>query len=185
MNYDNILQWANNISKGDELAIDLAHYSIEKFITHPRYEEIINRDIEDPKHGHCRGFILAIMRNSWFGKKSEFSRTYKLHRADIGSRKRYIEEDKFEELLQEGDIAYNYEQDFIIEAIQGIIEEMLIDNKKLWFSGKLFQMWLENPNYSELSRITEIPRTSISAAVEEAKQHIKEELKNRGFNYDF
>ncbi len=35
-NYDNIIQWAKNISKNDHLADELAHYSIEKFMTHKR-----------------------------------------------------------------------------------------------------------------------------------------------------
>ena len=69
-NYDNIIKWAKNIAKNDELSLELAHYAIDKFITHKRYEEITDRHDADPKYGHCRGFLLAIMRNSWVGSKS-------------------------------------------------------------------------------------------------------------------
>jgi len=184
-NYTNILQWTKNITKSDELSGDLAHYAIETFMTHRKYNEIMDKDTLDPEYGHARGFILAIIRNSWYGKKSEFTRYYKAHRADIGQRKRNISDDDFNNRLESRSThEYDYEQDFIIEAIEGIIEEMAIDTKKMWFSAKLFQMWLETPNYSKLARELDIPRTSISSAVEEAKEYIRQELKNRGINYD-
>ena len=184
-NYANIVQWAKNMTKSDELSEDLAHYAIETFMTHKRYEEILDKDKLDPDYGHCRGFILAIMRNSWYGKKSEFSRTYKLHRADIGHRKRNLTEEDFAaKIEQQPKHEYDREKDFIIEAIEGILEEMTIDTKDLWYKAKLFKLYLQTPNFSKISRDTGIPRTSISNAVEEAKEYIKQELKNRGFNYD-
>jgi len=170
-NYNNIIQWANNISKGDPLAEELAHYSIEQFMTHKRYGELIKSD------GDARGFILAIMRNSWYGAKSEFTRVHKAHRADIGKRKRVVEDTKMESLLI--DEEYDHELDRLIEAIEGLLEEMELDQNKLWYCARLFKMWLETPNFSELSRRTDIPRTSISNAVDEAKHYILQELKKR------
>jgi len=184
-NYTNILQWASNITKSDELSDDLAHYAIEQFLTHHRYEEITAKDLLDPSYGHCRGFILAIMRNSWYGKKSEFTRYYKVHRADIGQRKRNITDEDFEARANnQPKIEYDYNKDYIIEAIEGILEEMTIDTKDLWYKAKLFKLWLQTPNFSKLARETGIPRTSISNAVEEAKEYIKQELKNRNIDYD-
>ena len=184
-NYANIVQWAKNITKSDELSEDLAHYAIETFMTHRRYEEILDKEVADPNFGHARGFILAIMRNSWYGKKSEFSRTYKLHRADIGHRKRNLSDDDFAAQIEnQPKHEYDLEKDFIIEAIEGILEEMSIDTKDLWYKAKLFKLYLQTPNFSKLSRETGIPRTSISNAVEEAKQYIIQELKNRNIDYD-
>ena len=184
-NYDNIIQWAKNMTKGDNLSEELAHYAIEQFITHKRYEEINNKHEEDPNFGHCRGFILAIMRNSWYGKKSEFSRYHKAHRADVGHRKRNVSDTKFAELLENKETTdYDYETDYIIEAIHGVLEEMSIDTKDLWYKAKLFQMWMVNPNFSALSRETGIPRTSISNAIQEAKDHIKYQLNQRGITYE-
>ena len=174
------MTWANNIAKGDQLAEELGHYAIEQFMTHPRYQEICLRDAAEPKYGHCRGFILAIMRNSWWGKKSEFSRIHKSHRTDIGYRKRDISETRLDALLLKDDIAYDYDTDRLLDAIEGLLEEMELDYKgKLWFNARLFQMYLECQNFSELSRKTDIPRTSISNAVEEAKEYILNELKER------
>jgi len=181
-NYEEIMSWAKNISKGDELAEELCHYAIETFMNHKRYNEICQREREEPNSGHCRGFILAIMRNSWIGQKSQFTRYHKAHRADLGHRKRTVTQDKFNSLLEGLEVdEYNYEEDFLIEAIEGLLEEMNLDtNGKLWYNARLFQMWIECQNYSELSRRTDIPRTSISNAVEEAKHYIVNELKNRG-----
>lgn len=74
---------------------------------------------------------------------------------------------------------YDHWVDFTTEAILGILEEMKLENKDRWYEATLFEMWLDNPNYSQLSRKTQIPRTSISQAVNDCKEYIKEELKNR------
>lgn len=179
-NYDNIIEWSKNITKSDELSEELAHYSLEKLLTHPKRDELEARHNADPDYGHLRGFLLAIMRNSWYGKKSEFSRIHKAHRADIGHRKRVITDDHMTRLLDTPEELYDHEKDRISEAIDGLLEEMTLDQDKLWFCARLFKMWIETPNFSELSRRTDIPRTSISNAVEEARAYILDELKQRG-----
>lgn len=171
------------MSKGDELYEELAHYAIEQFMTHKRYEELVEKDMLDPDYGHCRAFILMIMKNAWYGGKSEFTRVHKNHRADIGKRKRVLDDRKFNSLLEDlREDDYDFNRDRIIEAVMGILEEMNIDNKKLWYNAKLFEMYLETPNYSELSRKTDIPRTTISVAVKEAIEYIKQELKKRNID---
>ena len=179
-NYDNIIQWSRNMCKNDALYEELAHYAIEKLLTNHRYDEILAKHNLDPDYGHLRGFILAIMRNSWYGKKSEFRRVNANHRADIGSRKRVVTDDKWERLTEDiPNEEYDFEIDFLVEAIEGLIEEMELDQEGLWYRARLLKLWLATPNFSELSRITGIPRTSISKAVDEAKTYIIEELKIR------
>ena len=80
------------------------------------------------------------------------------------------------------DEEYDWETDLTIEAIQGVLEDMEADTIEMWFRAKLFRMWLDQPNYSELSRITLIPRTSISQAVQECKEYIKQRIDNYGIN---
>ena len=180
-NYENIIQWARNICKNDPLYEELAHYSMEQLLTHKRYEEILAKHNADPDYGHLRGFILAIMRNSWYGRKSEFSRIHKAHRADVGHRKRVITDEHMTNLLNQPEVPYDEEIDYQTEAIVGILEEMELDYEgKLWYNARLFKMWLEIGNFSEISRRTDIPRMSISNAVEECREYIKQELKNRG-----
>ena len=178
--YEDIIQWSRNICKNDPLYEELAHYSIEQLLTHKRYEEILEKHNADPGYGHLRGFILAIMRNSWYGAKSEFSRVHKAHRADVGHRKRVITDEHFAKLLDQPDVPYDEDIDFQTEAIVGILEEMELHiEEKLWFNSRLFRMWLEDSNYSSLSRKTGIPRTSISNAVEECKEYVRQEMIKR------
>lgn len=75
---------------------------------------------------------------------------------------------------------YDYNQDKTVTAIEGILEEMLIDHDvERWYQAKLFKMWMKNQNYSDIARETGIPRTSISAAVNECRDYIKEQLNKR------
>ena len=79
---------------------------------------------------------------------------------------------------------YDYEKDEVISSLQGILEDMAADKENLWYRGMLFQMWLEEPNFSELSRQTLIPRTSISQAVGEAIEYIKQQCKILNIKYE-
>jgi hypothetical protein len=80
------------------------------------------------------------------------------------------------------DEQYDIELDLTIEAIQGVMEDMESDTIEQWFRVTLFKMWLKEPNYSELSRITNIPRTSISQAIQECKAYIKNRIDNYGID---
>ena len=82
------------------------------------------------------------------------------------------------------DNIYDLEQDIATEAIQGILEDMKADTIELWFRAVLFEMWIKEPNFSELSRQTKIPRTSIAKAVEEAKTYIQLTLQNNNIFYE-
>jgi DNA-directed RNA polymerase specialized sigma24 family protein len=75
---------------------------------------------------------------------------------------------------------YDQDTDLTIEAIQGLLEEMLAEGVDQWFRATLFKMWLNESNYSELSRVTKIPRTTISQAVKECREYIQQTLKQRG-----
>ena len=181
-NYKNIIQWSRNMCKNDALYEELAHFAIETLLTSKKYPELLAKHNAAPKFGHLRGFLLAIMRNSWWGAKSEFRRVNANHRADIGSRKRIVTDDKWERLTEHiPNEEYDFEIDFLVTAIEGLMEEMELSGVEdgLWYRVRLLKMWLDTPNFSELSRITDIPRTSISKAVEEAKAYIVDELKQR------
>ena len=73
--------------------------------------------------------------------------------------------------------------DIATEAILGVLEEMkLSGDKDIWYMAVLFEMWMDTENYSELSRRTLIPRTSISQAVQQCKEYVKQELKDRNID---
>ena len=85
---------------------------------------------------------------------------------------------------RQDDNIYDHQQDIATESILGVLEDMKADTIELWFRATLFEMYLKESNFSELSRQTKIPRTTIAKAVEEARDYIKETLENNNINYE-
>ena len=159
-NYDNIILMANRICKSHE-AEDVAHYAIEQFMQHKRGQEIVDK-------GQGMLFLSGIIHRSFHSGTSPYHKLYRqsgrVHELYDKTAERIVDED------------YDIEWDLKIESIQGIMEDMEADTIEQWFRVKLFQMWLAEPNYSKLSRITNIPRTTISQAVKECKDYIKNRI---------
>ena len=86
--------------------------------------------------------------------------------------------------MQDNNI-YDHERDTVTGVIQGILEDMQQDREgELYIRSMLFQMWIKESNFSELSRITHIPRTSIAQYVSDAKSYIQNKLKEEGIDYE-
>ena len=160
---------AKKICKGSQESEDVAHFAITSFMEHERGQELV-----DAKRG--MQFLSGIIWRSFNSSTSEYHSIYRqkgrMHSLDST-------------YLEQPDIDYDLNQDLVVEAIQGILEDMEADRTDLWYRATLLQMYLQNPNYSDLARKTKIPRNSISHAVEEAKTYIKEQLKIQGIHYDF
>jgi DNA-directed RNA polymerase specialized sigma24 family protein len=56
---------------------------------------------------------------------------------------------------------------------------------ELWYTATLFEMYVDFGNYSEISRKTKIPRTSVSQAVQEGREYIQATLKKRNIDFDY
>ncbi len=151
-----------------DTANELGHYVIEQFITHERADELINNN-------EAMKFMSGMMWRSFHSTTSPY---HKLYRQNGRMHELY---DTTAEKIE--DEVYDIELDLTIESIQGILEDMEADTVEQWFRAKLFKMWLEEPNYSELSRKTKIPRTSISQAVNEAIEYIKKRIQHDDDNY--
>jgi hypothetical protein len=160
-NYNKIIKSAKNISKGIEWE-DLAHYAIEQFLENPRAEEIV-------QNGGAQFFIVRIMLNSHNSSTSHYHTLYR-------------QKNRFNSLdglsvpeLHDG----AHEQEELIQKIETLIEQA--NNPKdpaLWYRIKLLVLYSKTPNYSELSRVTGIPRTSIAQAIKEAREWIITNLDN-------
>ena len=162
-NYPEIVKMSKRICKCIEYE-ELAHFAIEQFLNHKRVEELIESN-------DAMKFMSGII---WRSFNSNTSPYYTL----------YHQKGKVHELYDKTvkyliNVEYDFETDRVIEAIEGILEEMLIGDSNEWYRATLFKMYLETPNYSKLSRNTNIPRTSISNAVNECKEYVLIELKNR------
>ena len=159
---------SKKICKSSHEYEDVAHFAIEKFMTHERGQELVDT-------GRGMNFLSGIMWRSFNSSTSEY---YALYRQK--NRMHSLTEAQ----LEWPDEPYDHEQDLLVDAMKGILEDMSCDKTDLWYRATLFQMWLHESNFSELSRKTNIPRVSISVAVEEAKQYIREQLKLQGINND-
>ena len=199
--YKNIVHLARKVSRTSDRNVyeELAHHALESFVKHKRAEELIEKK-------QAMLFLSGIMYRNYHSSTSPWHKLYRyagkevelktgtgylanvaptdwVERDDMGT---YWQESK-EHLRSVWDSAYDLpydedpdglERDMLIESIQGIMEDMESDTVEQWFRVVLFKMWLEQPNYSELERITHIPRTSISQAVNECKEYIKKRIEN-------
>jgi len=164
--YNDIIKMSWRICKSPE-AEDVAHYAIEQFLVHKRGQELVDK-------GQGMLFLSGIIHRSFHSGTSPYHKLYRQSGRVYG-----LHDKTAEKLVDE---EYDIEVDYTIEAIQGILEDMESDTVEQWYRAKLFNMWIENSNYSDLSRITGIPRTSISQAVNECKAYIKNRIEQNGIN---
>lgn len=169
-NYEDIMLMSKKICKSHHEHEEVGHFSIEKFMLHERAEELIQSN-------RAMQFLSGIIHRSFHSSTSQYH-------TEVRQKGRVHGFNSYDH-LEQADIDYNYEQDIVTEHIQVILEEMVAESNAQWFRSVLFQMWVDNPNFSELSRETGIPRTSISTAVSEAKEFIQLTLKNRNINYEY
>ena len=160
---------SRKICKGSTESEDVAHFAITEFMEHERGQELVDA-------GQAMQFLSGIIWRSFNSSTSQYHTLYR-------QKNRMHSLPEWHEEIQDDSI-YDFEQDTAVEAIQGVLEDMEASGIELWYRSTLFRMYIDTPNYSELSRLTKIPRTSISKAVEEAKEYIKEKLKQNNINYD-
>lgn len=205
--YKKIVHLARKITKTSDRNVyeELAHHALESFVKHKRAEELIEKkqamlflsgimhrnyySSTSPWHKLYRYRGKEVELRTGTGYLANVAPTEYVERDDMGT---YWQESKehlrnvwttskedfeqYEKNLQHS-IDGTGEHD-LIESIQGIMEDMEADTVEQWFRVVLFKMWLNEPNYSELSRITNIPRTSISQAVNECREYIKQRIEN-------
>ena len=177
-NYKQIIEWSQNITGKDPQARELAHYALLTILESPRRNELIKREQAFPNT--MKWWILSIMKRQWWSKSGPFHTLERQDRQDWYTKRQELSPDALLAGLDRMETEeYDYYQDRQIEAVLGILEEMDLDQDRLWYISRLFKMWINEPNYSELSRKTGIPRTSISKAVQECREYITNELIRR------
>ena len=199
--YKKIVHLARKVSKTSDRNVyeELAHHALESFVKHKRAEELIEKK-------QAMLFLSGIMHRNYHSSTSPWHKLYRYAGKEVElktgtgylaniSPEQYVERDDMGTYWQESkehlrsvwntayDLPYDedpngLDRDLLIESIQGIMEDMESDTVEQWFRVVLFKMWLNQPNYSELERITRIPRTSISQAVKECKEYIKQRIEN-------
>lgn len=171
--YEDIMLMSKKICRSHFEYEEVGHFSIEKFMLHERASELIESN-------RAMNFLSGIIHRSFHSSTSQYH-------TEIRQKGR-VHGFSSNTHLEAPDILYDEEADRIVDdtadTVRVILEEMVMAKGRLWMRAVLFQMWCDNPNYSALSKITKIPRTSISQSVDEAKEYIKEELKKRNNNYE-
>jgi hypothetical protein len=196
--YKDIVKMTEKITQHRDYE-EIAHYVMEQFMIHPRRDELI-------KKGEAMKFMSGMIWRNFHSSTSPYHKLYRqnskifpydpflfndsnLSKDDIDTDhdqskfQNYSDKKKLRVRLQDEafeDTDYDWEKDLKIDAINGILEDMEGEGLHLWYISTLFKMWVKQPNYSELSRQTRIPRTSISEAIDEAREHIIQKLKDNG-----
>lgn len=160
---------SKKICRSSQESEEVAHFAIAEFMEHERAQELVDA-------GRAMNFLSGIIHRSFHSSTSKYHTIYR-------QKNRMHTLPQSHDNIQDDNI-YDWEQDIATEAIQGILEDMKADTIELWFRAVLFEMWIKEPNFSELSRQTKIPRTSIAKAVEEAKTYIQLTLQNNNIFYE-
>ena len=164
-NYNDIVKMTEKITQ-DSNHREIAHYVIEQFLLHDRAYELIEQ-------GNAMRFLSGMIYRNYHSSTSPYHKLFR----QSGRVFAYHDIQNDEETDQ-----YDIQTDLRLDAIEGILEDMMADEQHIWYMAVLFTMWIETPNYSELERKTKIPRTSISQAVNEARVYIQNKLKENGID---
>jgi len=153
-NYQVLSEAAQNISKNNELHEELLHYSLDQLLGKEQVEDII-------ASGGANFYTIRIMLNSWRSTTSEFYRLYRRPSSEIEEYSVPAEEEE--------------DTEWIGETAKKIQQEL---DKLHWYDAELFKVFVEeNHTMSSLSRVTGIPRTSISLTINRIRKHIKNKLR--------
>ncbi len=167
--YNDIVLLSKKICKSNPEHEEVAHFAIDKFLMHERAQELVDTN-------KAMQFLAGIIHRSYWSTTSQYYTEAHQKGRVFGFPEGYQHE--------EYDIEYNNDVDNALEAIEGILEDMIVESKEQWYRSVMFQHWIEDQNYSAISKRLNIPRTSVARAVKEARIHIQTTLKNRGITYE-
>lgn len=167
--YGDIVIMSSRICRGSTESEDVAHYVISEFLQSAKAEGLVSR-------GEAMSYLSGAMWRSFHSSTSPYHTIYRQKGRVHGLSPWHAN-------LQDDD-EYDHEQDSVTEEIYGILTDMEIESVEQWYAATIFKMYIKTSNYSEIARSTGIPRTSISAAVAVAREHVKQQLKIRGIEWN-
>lgn len=166
--YEDIILMSKKICRSSRESEEVAHFAMAEFMEHERATELVEA-------GRAMNFLSGTIHRSFHSSTSKYHTVYR-QKGRVHSLPQSYDN-------RVDDNIYDMEQDNATEAIAGILEDMEAGSIELWFRATLFKMYMKEDNFSELSRQTKIPRTSIAKAVEEARTYIQQQLKNNNIDY--
>lgn len=161
---------SKRICKGSPQSEEVAHYVISQFLENPKALPLV-------KSNDAMSYLSGAIWRSFNSSTSPYHTIYR-EKGRTHSLKEGFDHGEY-------DSEYDFERDRITEEIEGILTDMEVDTIETWFQSTLFKMYIQTGNYSEIARKTKIPRTSISHAVNEARDYIQQTLKERGIEWNY
>lgn len=161
---------SKKICKGSLESDEVAHYVISEFLENKKAESLVS-------NGEGMFYLSGAIWRSFHSSTSPYHTLYRQKGRVFGLHEDYD--------VGEDDNLYDFERDSVTEEIYGILTDMEVESIEAWYRATIFKMYLKTDNYSEIARKTGIPRTSISHAVNEAIEYIKQTLKNRGIEWNY
>jgi len=150
--YYELLTISKRITKGNDLSQDLLHEVIIQLFDK---EKIVLNNYED---NTIKYYITAIMRINWYSKTSPFY--YRVRR----ERCMYNDLTDIVDMPEEQEV---FETQLIFDILEQEFSELN------WFHKSLFEMYLTLGSLKRVSKKTNIPLTSISRYIKEAKEQTK------------
>jgi hypothetical protein len=165
-NYDQLATIAKNVNQGKGDHLDLLHYTIEQFLTHPKAQDLVDK-------GHSKWFITRILSTSAKSKTSGYWREYRNDNEGLDGVNLTLDE------------PYDRDKDTVLEWTLGVLEDLKHDTIENWYRATILELCLKQPklNFSQLSREIGIPRTSLTNAYHEGIEIIKEKINEYGHDY--
>lgn len=170
LKYKDIIIMTQKICKGNEQSEEVSHYVISQFLENPKSQALIDT-------GDAMSYLSGAIWRSFNSSTSPYHTIYR--------QKGRVHSMTPKEFNRQDDSYYDFERDSVTEEVYGILTDMEVESIDSWYRATIMKMYIECGNYSEIARKTGIPRTSISHAVNETKEYIKQTLKNRGIEWNY
>jgi len=159
-NYEEIILMSRKITKSPDYQ-DIAHHCIASFI------EAGDKVIHLITDNEAMRYISGMIHRNYYSSNSQYHKLYRQNNL-VGT----LTKEVFE--IAEDDYIDEYEDDLLKKI--DIILARKNNDPKLYYKLELLKKYSECRNYSKLSRDLNIPRTSISLAVREAVEYVKNEI---------
>lgn len=172
-NFKNLKEGARNITKEYQFSEDLLSEAILIFLQHETVQELVDS-------GKGRFFIGKTMVNLWQSDRSPFHKMYR--------RSKELETWWFEiqEIVPNSVNTEKDAEEFKARKLAENKERLFKTRLKRWleppenyYFAKLYQMrFVEGKNLSQISRETQIPRSTVHREIKKLNSHIKEIWRN-------
>lgn len=161
---------------------------INSFYSNPKYydvcKKIAGKDYDD-LHSYCVGQMLKKGKDFILEKEKEkkifnyfFGIAYKSYNSTTSEYYKIYKEfgRRTSELTKDIAVSKNFVKKLNAKKVKKIIEKFSYSGVNNWAAVEIFNLFVDEPNYSSLSKKTSIPVSTIHNTVNKVRTFIKNEL---------